>query len=221
MATGIVIVYLAAVKLYDFWRSSSAWRVRIALHLKGVAFEQVAVDLFAGEQQRESFSQKNPMTQVPVLELDDGRRLTQSVAIIDWLETYQPEPPLFPQEPFERASAIALTEIINGGIQPLQNRSVVMNVASFGGDADAFASHYIRRGLAAFEARVAPSASERCLGSSTTIADVFLIPELDVARRLHVDLEDYPTLTRIEAACGQLPAFVAAHPDRQPGAPGR
>jgi maleylpyruvate isomerase len=212
------------MKLYSYWRSSSSWRVRIALHLKQVPFTYEAVHLLedGGAQNTDAYRQKNPLRTVPLLEWEEGgvtRRLPQSLAIIAYLDDRYPEPRLLPADPFLRAQAWALAELPNSGIQPLQNLAVLQRVKDeLKGDDKAWAAHWNQRGLSALEAQVAPLAGRFCLGDSLTIADVCLVPQLYSARRFGVDLSAFPTLTRIEAACAQMDAFARAHPDRQPDA---
>jgi maleylpyruvate isomerase len=217
------------MKLYDYWRSSSAWRVRIALHLKGIAYERHPVNLIApgpggGEQHAASYTALNPLGQVPLLELDATeagaspiRSIAQSMAILEFLDERFPAPPLLPAEPLLRARARQLAEMVNAGIQPLQNLSTTEFVKhELSGDAGAWCRHFVPRGLAALEATAAPTAGTFLLGDAVTLADVYLVPQLYAARRFNVDLGAYPTLLRAEAACAALPAFVAAHPDQQP-----
>ncbi len=210
------------MKLFDYWKSSSAWRVRIALHHKGLSFQQVPVDLTTGRQDQDAYRDLNPLSQVPLLELthrDRTVRVTQSLAIIALLDQLHPTPALWPAEPVARAHALSLTEIVNAGIQPLQNRSVRLRIASFGGDGDGFARHYIARGLAALEALAVTTAGRYLVGDTVSVADTFLVPELFVARELGVPLDRHPTLLRVETECVRLDAFANAHPDRQPDAP--
>jgi maleylpyruvate isomerase len=215
------------VRLFGYWRSSSAWRVRIALAYKGIAHEQRPVNLVAGggEQRSDAYRAKNPLEEVPTFELElDGqlRRISQSMAILDLLERLAPEPPLFPTDPFLRARALQLAEIVNAAIQPLQNLAVLERVQrELHGDPDAWARHFITRGLRALETLAKETARDFLIGDAPTIADVYLVPQLYNARRRDVDLAPYPTLTAVDAACTRLPAFQAAHPDRQPDAPAR
>ena len=213
------------MKLYGYWRSSSAWRVRIALAWKGVPYEYQPVHLVrgGGEQHSAAYHAINPLEQVPTLELEEEgrvRRLTQSLAIIDYLESYAPSPPLLPRAPFLRARARQLAEMINAGIQPLQNSGVLARVKNeLGGDDAAWARHYIARGLAALELVAAETAAAFLVGEAVSIADVLLVPQLYNARRFGVDLAPFPLLGRVEAACVTLPAFADSHPDKQPDAP--
>ncbi len=214
------------LKLYGYWRSSSAWRVRIALLYKNLPHQQQAVHLAkeGGQQQHsEAYRAINPMAEVPTLEIvGDGpvRRLTQSLAIIRYLEALAPAPALVPAEPFAAARAWQLAEVVNAGIQPLQNAAILLRVKEqLGGDEQAWARHFISRGLTALETVAADTAGAFLVGESATVADVCLVPQLYNARRFGVDLGAYPTLTRVEQRCQQLPAFLDSHPDRQPDAP--
>ncbi|MBN1206086.1 MAG: maleylacetoacetate isomerase [Myxococcaceae bacterium] len=212
------------MKLYSYWRSSCSWRVRIALNLKGLDYTYEAVHLLkdGGQQNTEAFRALNPMRTVPTLELEEAgqvRRLSQSLAILEYLEERYRTPALLPAEPLLRARARMLAEMVNSGIQPLQNLTVLQWVkGELKGDDKAFAAHWNARGLTALEAAVKETAGTYCLGDTVSFADICLVPQLYGARRFGVDLTPYPTLTRIEAACEKLPAFQAAHPDRQPDA---
>ncbi len=209
------------MKLLGYWRSSASYRVRIALHHKGVPFEYVSVHLVkdGGEQFRDDYRAKNPMAQVPTLEVEEAgvvHRLGQSLPIIEWLEERYPDPPLLPADSFLRARSRQLAEIINSGIQPFQNLSVLRFVkAELGGDEQAFARRFIEKGLAAFQAVAEPAAGRFSVGDAPTVADACLVPQLYAARRFGVDLSPFPLLVRIEEQCASLAAFQAAHPDRQ------
>jgi maleylpyruvate isomerase len=212
------------VKLHGYWRSSSAWRVRIALGWKGVPYTAVAVNLIrdGGEQHTPSFRDLNAIGQVPLLELDDGRRLAQSMAIIEYLEDRFPLPALLPADPWQRARARQLAEIVNAGIQPLHNLATLQHVkAALGGDPDVWVRHFVGRGLGALERAAAETAGRFLVGDELSLADVYLVPQLYVARRYGVELGPFATLTRVESACATLPAFAGAHPDVQPDAPPR
>jgi len=210
------------MKLYGYWRSSATWRVRIALGYKEVPFEYIPVHLVrsGGEQHLEAYKQQNPMEQVPLLELErDGQtvRLAQSLPMIEYLEESFPTPSLLPADPYLRARARQLAEIVNAGIQPLQNLSVLQRLKrDHGIDEQAWSRHWITRGLAALEATAASTAGRFLVGDAVSVADVFLVPQLYNARRFGLNIEPYPLLTRVDAACGELPAFHAAHADRQP-----
>ena len=203
--------------LYDYWRSSSAWRVRIALHWKGIPFERRVVNLIkdGGEQHSAEFHAMNPSRQVPVLITDEGRAIAQSMAIIGYLEERHPAPSLLPADAWLRARARQLAEMVNSGTQPLQNLTVLDHVEAGGMDRNEWARHFIARGLAALEAAAHETAGAFLVGDAVSLADAYPIPQLYNARRFNVDLAPIPTLVRIESACAALPAFAAAHPDAQ------
>lgn len=210
--------------LYGFWRSTATWRVRIALAHKGLEYELRPVNLrrpAGGDQHRPEYRAKNPLGQVPLLELsDDGRevRLAQSLAIVEYLEERWPSPALLPPDRPGRARARQIAEMINSGIQPLQNTGVLEHVRELGLDDAEWVRRWVPRGLAAVEAVVAEGASRYCVGDAVTIADVCLVPQIEFSRRVGIDLAPYPTLLRIAGACGGLDAFQRAHADRQPDA---
>lgn len=211
------------LRLWGYWRSSSAWRVRIALALKGLPYEYAALNLVDQEQFREAHRARNPMGQVPVLEAIEGERtlrLVQSMAIIEWLEERFPDPPLLPPDLDGRARVRALAEHVNSGIQPLQNAIVLRTLREKvpGWDRE-WAATWIARGLEALERAVADGAGRFCHGDAPGLADCYLVPQLHNARRYAVDVGPYRTLRRIEEACAALAPFQAAHPDRQPDAP--
>jgi maleylpyruvate isomerase len=212
-------------RLYGYWRSTSSWRVRIGLGLKGLAWEYAAVNLLAGEQDAPAHVARSPLHQVPVLELvEPGRppvRLVQSMAILEWLDETHPEPPLLPPDALGRARVRALAEHVNSGVQPYQNAAALGWLRArlpHGGERE-WAAHWIARGLAAVEEATRDGAGPFAHGDRPGLADCYLVPQLQAARRFGVDLAPFPTLARIEAACAALPAFQAAHPDRQPDAP--
>lgn len=212
------------MKLYNYWRSSASWRVRIGLNLKGLSYEYVPVHLVkdGGEQHSEAYRAINPMRSVPTLELTEAgqvRRLAQSMAILEYLEERHPSPALLPADPYLRARCRMAAEIVNSGIQPLQNLGVLQRIkGELKGDDKAWSAYWIDRGLTAFQASIQETAGTYCFGDSVSFADIFLIPQLFGARRFGVDLAPYALLTRIEEACASLPAFQAAHADRQPDA---
>lgn len=209
------------MKLYSYWRSSSSHRVRIALHHKGIVFQYVPVHLVRDEQHTPEHRARSPMDKVPVLELDDGRVLSESMAIIEYLDETCPGPALLPADAYGRARARMVAEMVNSGIQPLQNLSVLRRVKDFGGDDKAWLTRWLGEGLAALERAVAPTAGRFCIGDEATIADVYLVPQLYAARRFSIDIAATPTLERIETACAELLGFAAAHPDVQPDAPAK
>ncbi len=209
------------MKLYGYWRSSCTYRVRIALALKGVEHEIVPVHLLegGGQQHAESYRAKNPMAQVPSLELDDGTVLGQSMAILEYLEERYPEPPLLPRDAVARARARQLAEIVNSGIQPLQNLDVMKRLKHGGIEPNAWSADVIRRGLEAYAALCATTAGAFSVGDAPSLADCALVPQLYNARRFGSDVAaDFPVLARIDARCAELDAFARAHPDRQPDA---
>ncbi len=211
------------MKLYNYWRSSASWRVRIGLHWKALPFEYVAVNL-AGEQNEPAHLARNAIGQVPVLELDEGpiRYLGQSLAILEYLEETHPEPPLLPRAPILRARARQLAELINSGIQPMQNpRLLNLIKRDHGGDERALARGYIERGLQAFVALLPETAGRFCVGDAVSFADVCLVPQLNAARRFGVTLDgELAPLVAIESRLEVLPAFqqaaASAQPDAQP-----
>ncbi|MFK7926682.1 MAG: maleylacetoacetate isomerase [Myxococcota bacterium] len=206
------------MRLYGYWRSSSTWRVRIALAHKGLDAEMVAVHLRDGVQRSAEHTLRNPLQQVPVLELPDGRRLTQSVAMLEWLEQTHPQPALLPKDPFAAAQVRQAVEIINSGIQPLQNFKILGAIQDLGGDRMAWGRQVIHDGFVALEALCAATAAQHLIGDSVSFADVCLVPQVYNARRFSVDLAPFPTLSRVEAHCMSLPAFQRSHPDAQPDA---
>ncbi|MCA9526967.1 MAG: maleylacetoacetate isomerase [Myxococcales bacterium] len=206
------------MRLYTYWRSSCSWRVRISLHFKGLAFESVPVHLVrgGGQQHDAGYLGKNPMGQVPALETDEGL-LTQSLAILEYLEERYPSPALLPADRVGRAHARAIAEAINSGVQPLQNLAVLQHLGqAYGAEAPPWAKHWITRGLARVEQMV--GAGPFAVGEAPTFADACIVPQLYNARRFGCPVEAWPRLLAVEAACAALPAFQAAHPDQQPDA---
>ncbi|MFW5966863.1 MAG: maleylacetoacetate isomerase [Persicimonas sp.] len=212
------------MKLYSYWRSSSSWRVRIALRLKGLDYEYEAVHLLedGGRQHTEEHHERNPMEQIPVLEVDiDGqtRHLAQSMAILEFLEETHPEPPILPEGGYERAVCRQLAEIVNSGIQPLQNLLLLQRLKrSFQVDAREWCAPFIADGLRAYEEVAREVAGDFSVGDRPTMADICLIPQMYNARRFDVDMSDLDLLLDIEQRCRQHDAFKRAHPDRQPDA---
>jgi len=207
------------MRLYSYWRSSSAWRVRIALALKALSHEVKAVHLLRGEQRSDDYRALNPLAQVPVLEVEeDGKlfRLTQSMAIIEYLEERFPERPLLHAAAAERARARQLAEIVNSGIQPSQNLSLQRELEQSNFDVAAFRKRAIERGLGALEAVASESAGRFLVRDGVTLADIYLVPQMYSARRFDVDLEPFPTLRRVDAECSTLAEFQSAHPNAQP-----
>ncbi len=210
------------MKLYNYWRSSASWRVRIALAYKNVAYEYVAVNILPAvkAQSAPDYQKMNPMQQVPTLVLDDGRQLSQSLAILEYLEETVPQPPLLPADPYLRARARQLAEVVNAGIQPFQNLPTMARISELGGDAREFVRGFISRGLDALTASAEPTAGTFLVGDAPSFADVCLVPQLNAARRFDLDPARWPLLARVEEACMRLQPFQAAHADRQPDAEG-
>lgn len=207
--------------LHGYWRSGAAYRTRIALELKGLAYGQQGVDLRTGAQRSEAFVALNPQGMVPALEVD-GAVLTQSPAILEWLEEAHPAPALLPASPLERAHVRAMAALIGCDIHPLNNLRVGKALReTFGADqaaVDAWAARWIAPGFEALEALVGRHGAGWCFGDAPTLADCYLIPQIYSARRFNVSLAAFPRLLAIDAAAGLHPAFITAHPDNQPDA---
>lgn len=203
--------------LHDYWRSSAAYRVRIGLALKGIPHVLRQVDLASGEQRGEAYRAANPQAFVPMLEMD-GLRLTQSLAILNYLDARHPMPPFLPVEPAERAHVEALALTIACDIHPLNNLRVLGHLRDDWGADEAAREAWIRRwvgeGFAALETLAAAQAGTFLHGDAPTLADILLVPQMYNARRFHVPLDAYPTLVRADAAAQAHPAFAAAHPDK-------
>ena len=212
------------MKLSTYFRSSAAWRVRIALGLKGLAWTPDFVHLTrdGGEQHSASYRAKNPTQLVPTLETDAGALLAQSLAMIEYLDETHPAPPLLPADPLARARVRAFALTIACDIHPLNNLRVLQYLERAMGQSkdarDAWYRHWIAEGLGALEAMLRTETGPFCYGATPTLADICLIPQLGNARRFDCPLAAYPTLVRAEAAALALPAFRDAAPDRQPDA---
>ncbi|MGB0647916.1 MAG: maleylacetoacetate isomerase [Bradymonadia bacterium] len=210
--------------LFGYFRSSCSWRVRIALALKEVAVEDVAVHLVkdGGQQHQHAHRERNPMGQVPVLAVDD-HMLSQSMAILLYLDERFPEPALLPSDRLERAKCIQFSEMVNAGIQPLQNLAVMQHLQQkyswTKAQALEWSAHWIDLGLKALEASALTMSGDFCIGNQVTIADCCLYPQLYNARRFGLDMENYPTLHGIEHRLAAHPAFISTHPSRQPDTP--
>lgn len=208
------------MRLHGYFRSSAAWRVRIALGLKGLTAEQKFHHLRKGEQSFPAYKALNPQGLLPALETDDGAVLTQSLAIIEWLDETHPQPPLLPSDPVERAKARAVAQVVACDTHPLQNLKVLTKVRALaGGDetkVTAWAADVISDGLSACELLLKNSKGPFAFGILPTLADICLIPQMGNARRFKVDLSAFPRLQAIEAACNGLDAFRNAAPDMQP-----
>jgi maleylacetoacetate isomerase len=209
---------MSPIILYDYWRSSACYRVRIALNLKGVEYEKRPVNLAESEQRSDEYRALNPEGLVPMLEID-GHRLTQSMAILTYLDSRFPTPPLIPAMAPERAHVGEMAMIVACDIHPLNNLRVLKYLKNELGrsqeEVDRWYAHWIREGLPALEAIAAPKAGKFLFGEMPTAADVFLVPQLYNARRFNVPIDDFPTLLRAEENANKLEAFAAAHPERQ------
>lgn len=202
--------------LHDYVRSSAAYRIRIALNLKGVEYESRQVNLLDGGQKTADYRSLNPQGLVPALEID-GRLLTQSLAIMDYLDARFPAPRFVPSDPADRAHVLAMALAVACDIHPLNNLRVLKYLGGELGLAEAarnqWYSHWITEGLLALEAMAAPRAGDFLFGDTPTMADVLLVPQLFNARRFEVALDAYPTLLRADANANELDAFANAHPD--------
>jgi len=210
------------VKLYSYFRSSAAYRVRIALNLKGLAYETAPVHLVkdGGHNRFADFRAVNPQMRVPALVAPSGDVLIQSLAIIEYLDETRPEPPLLPKDPMARAKARALAQIIACDIHPLNNvgplRYLKREMHQEQSAIDAWYHHWVIAGFEAIEALVRPG--PYCCGDAVTQADICLVPQVNNARRLNVPLDKFPKIVGIDAACLKLPAFERARPENQPDA---
>ena len=208
---------MADITLYDYWRSSASYRVRIALNLKGLAYDQVVVNLLAGEHRADAHRARSPIGYVPALEID-GQMMTQSMAILEYLEASYPDPALLPADPAEAARLRAIAYAIAMDIHPICNLNVTNHhAAAFDGDdsaKDAWMVHFMTRGLAAVEVMADhPGTGPFLHGEAPGMADCVLVPQLYNARRRNMDLADMPRLAAIEEACLAHPAFAAAVPE--------
>lgn len=206
--------------LHGYFRSSAAYRTRIALNLKGVEYDQQDIDLRTGTQRSEGFLRLNPQGMVPALEVD-GVVITQSTAILEWLDETIPEPALMPADAIGRAQVRGMMGLIASDIHPLNNLRVLSELrGTFGADQaqiDAWAGRWMIPGFEALTALTAKQGGGWLHGDAPTLADCCLIPQLYSARRFNVDLSPFPALTAIEDRALAHPAFAAAHPDLQPG----
>ncbi|WP_424340778.1 maleylacetoacetate isomerase [Henriciella sp.] len=207
------------MKLYDYWRSSASYRVRIALNLKGIGFDSLPVNILPGadEQLKEPYCVLNPQMRVPAIALDD-RMATQSMAILEWLEETHPEPPLLPQDPWTRMEVRAFADTIACDIHPLNNLSVLAKLkADFGADKDAIGGWYrswIVTGFTALETiALKHQGADFLFGDHPTLAEICLVPQMANARRFETDLTPFPILAEVDAVCREIPAFKDAAPE--------
>ncbi len=212
------------MKLYTYFRSSAAWRARIALALKGIAWEAEFIHLLkdGGQQHSQAYRAKNPTALVPTLETDDGALITQSLAIIEWLEETHPSPPLLPEDSLSRARVRAVALTVACDIHPLNNLRVLRYLKHELGQSDQardeWYAHWVGEGLTAIEAMLRGGRGPFCFGDTPGLADICLVPQMANARRLNCPLDGYPTLLRAEAAALALPAFRDTAPENQPDA---
>jgi maleylacetoacetate isomerase len=210
------------VKLYSYFRSSAAYRARIALNLKGLSYETESIHLIkeGGKQFGPDFKAINPQMRVPALKLDDGEVLTQSLAIIEYLDEVYPDPPLLPADAVERAKVRAIADAIACDIHPLNNTSPLKYIKSKLGQEqsaiDAWYHHWILLGFEAVEALLRPG--PYAFGAHVTLADICLVPQVANATRFKVPLDRFPKIVAVDAACLELPAFAKARPESQPDA---
>ncbi|MFM8499757.1 MAG: maleylacetoacetate isomerase [Chakrabartia sp.] len=203
------------IRLYDYWRSSAAYRVRIALNLKGLTYERVPISLMDGAQKAADYKAKNPQGFVPMLEVGD-LRLTQSLAIIDWLDAIYPSPRFLPEDAGARAAELGKALLIAADVHPINNLRILKYLRHELGQpqdaVDAWARHWITEGFTALEAQVAPN-QPFISGDAPGLADICLIPQMANARRVDTPLTAFPKLVAIDARACALPAFAAAHPE--------
>ena len=207
------------MKLHGYWRSSASYRVRIALALKGVEVQHIPVNLRSGAQGEVAHRARNPQGFVPVLELEDGTQLTQSLAILDYLDATFPEPSLMPSEAILRSKILSASLIIASDIAPIQNLSVLQYIRAEHGQGDAgvtsWAAHWIAKGFEALEVTAQKSDTPFLLTDRPMFFECCLVPQVYNARRFGVDMREFPKLMSIDAACRDLPAFISAAPENQ------
>ncbi|MFG6487039.1 maleylacetoacetate isomerase [Roseateles sp. BYS78W] len=210
------------MKLYNYFRSSASWRVRIGLALKGLDYDCASIHLAKNEQFAEPFANQQVSHLVPALVLDDGHWLSQSMAILEYLDEAHPEPPLLPRDPLARAQVRALAQDIGCDIHPLNNLRVLRylknDLGQDQGTVDRWYRHWIATGLAIVEQRLVATAGQFSFGDTPGLADCLLVPQVYNAQRFECPLEAYPTVLRVNAACLALPAFAGTHPDTCPDA---
>ena len=211
------------MQLYSYYRSSAAYRVRIALALKGLDYEYIAVNLLRAQQKSSDYMSRNPQGLVPALETDSGQLIAQSVAIMEWLEETYPEPALLPSEPIERALVRSAVNSIVCDIHPLNNMSVTNYLQNpMGASPEQVHSWYaqwVDRGFEALEKNLANRGGSCCFGEVPTLADACLVPQVYNAYRFNVEMGGYPNIVRVWEYCNTLDAFAQAHPDAQDDAP--
>jgi len=208
--------------LHSAWRASAPYRVRIGLALKGVAYEYAALDLLAGDHRGAAYRSLNPQGLAPALDLGDGQILTQSLAILEWLDETRPTPPILPRSALDRATVRAMANIVACDIHPLNNTRVGARLKTLGIGDDTLVRDWIqpwiREGFDALEPMVARHAGMFAFGDSPTIADCCIVPQVYSANRFQVDMTPWPAIAGVAERTAMHPAFAAAHPSRQPDA---
>lgn len=213
-----------AFTLHSYWRATAPYRVRIGLNLKGAAYDYAPVNLLEGAQHGETYKGLNAQALTPALVTEDGRVLTQSLAILEWLEETRPEPPLLPSDPADRATVRAMAAIVACDVHPLNNLRVLKQLAALGVDStdrDAWARRWIEEGFRALEPMVGRYGRGFAFGDRPGLADCCIVPQAYSAQRFGVDLAPYPAIRTLAERSASHPAFAAAHPDRQPDTPDR
>jgi maleylacetoacetate isomerase len=208
------------MKLYSYFRSSCSYRLRIALNLKGLDYEYIAVNLLGGEQRQPEYRALNPLGLVPAIELAPGEVVGQSIALLEWLEETHPEPPLLPADALDRARVRSLVNTIACDIQPICNIGIANYLQAeheLSGEAlQHWYSTWMHRGFRAVEHQLAGNGSTFCCGEQPGMGDIVLVPQVYNARRMHVTLEPFPNIVRVADTCNALAAFAEAAPERQP-----
>ena len=211
-----------SLTLYSAWRATAPYRVRIGLALKGQAYDYVPVDLLCGEQHKATYRAINPQRLTPALDLGDGSEImTQSLAILEWLDETHPEPALLPKDPRDRARVRAMALVVACDIHPLNNTRVGRALSAMGIEPPRWAKwteRWIVDGFNTLEPMIAGHGGGYSFGDQPGLADICLIPQVYSARRFEVDLEAYPAIRAVADRCAEHPAFIAAHPDNQPDA---
>ncbi|XP_059209258.1 maleylacetoacetate isomerase isoform X3 [Centropristis striata] len=211
------LVCLAKPVLHGYFRSSCSWRVRIAFALKGIEYDQVPVNLIkdGGQQLADEYKALNPMMQVPAVEID-GITLSQSLAVIQYIDETRPGPRLLPTDPKKRAQVRMISDVIASGIQPLQNLYVIQKI---GAEKVQWAQHFINRGFQALEPILKQTAGKYCVGDEISMADICLVPQVYNAERFKVDVGQYPTIKRLNQTLVEMEAFKVSSPSCQPDTP--